>query len=84
MSETTKNLKFFIFLFAMGFIFISCMSFLMDNGINILNSIGLSIFLIIGIVTAILIYLSDDTDADNYTLDSECLELFEDETTKED
>jgi hypothetical protein len=83
MSEFTKNLKFFIFLFAMGFIFISCVSFLGDNGINIINSIGLSIFLIIGIVTAILIYTTDAND-DNYSLDSECLELFEDETTKED
>lgn len=82
MSEFTKNLKFFGILFTLGFIFVSSVSFFMDNGINVINAAGLSVFLIIGIMTAIVILRSDDTD-ENYTLDSECLALLEDET-KED
>lgn len=83
MSEITKNLKFFGILFTLGFIFISCMSFLMDNGINSFNAAGLSIFIIIGIMTAFVILKSDETE-DNYTLDSECLALLEDETNEDD
>ena len=81
MSEFTKNLKFFIFLFSMGFIFCSCALFLLNNGINIINAFGLSVFLIIGLVTAVLIVTTKD---ESYTLDSECLALLEDETEKEE
>lgn len=83
MSKITKNLKFFGIIFTLGFIFISSVSFMMDNGINCFNAIGLSIFLIIGLMTAFVILRSDETD-DNYTLDSECLALLEDETNEDD
>lgn len=81
MFKISKNLKFFGIIFVLAYAFITCISFLLDNGINIFNAIGLSIFLIIGLVTAALIVTSED---DTYTLDSECLALLEDETTKED
>lgn len=81
MFKISKNLKFFGIIFILAYAFITCISFLLDNGINIINAIGLSIFLIIGLVTAVLIVTSED---DTYTLDSECLALLEDETTKED
>lgn len=83
MTKLTKNLKFFGILFTLGFIFISCMSFLMDNGINSFNAAGLSIFLIIGIMTAFVILKSEDIE-DNYTLDSECIALLEEETNEDD
>lgn len=81
MFKISKNLKFFGIIFVLAYAFITCISFLLDNGINIINAIGLSIFLIIGLVTAALIVTTED---DTYTLDSECLALLEDETTKED